>query len=528
MTDYAPVVSPEEDQESWKQRASLYPPVGEPLGPSLNASAPSAPPPVGSTESLEARADQPHAYAPVEPRTEKPRPEWKDYAPPDPHGWSKFGHVMAAMLPQTDEYFNKRPEKQAEEKYKNATAEFEAPIAEQEKQAETTKYSAEAERDTAQAEKDRAEAKTGPKITPQEGYAKAVQDAQAAGRDPATDPQVKQWADSITSVQKDPAQTAVQNKENFQHGIGVLRGEGLLKPGDIADPKKISAAITNSRQLQDAEKNSMVGYLAANPTPSTSVTVHNEQAAGSAEQKQKTGYYAVDGRIVRGDHLTEEQRGSAMPVKDPEKAEGSIRTTNSTLNAFGRYKKDVDNAKLTPDDLRALQVLTDSTPIAHSFLEKETAGVLDTLFGEPLTGFSNKAMNGIMTKDQYDKLSPDGRKLLVGYFNSLIANFADMKQRLGSIGRNESMIQAEIHTIPLPYLDRSAADEAFSNKLTDVASRNIYYGHENSHQEKPSGGNESPSSKDLGAAPTGKQEGVTGKLPDGTKVVVKGGRLVAQ
>lgn len=34
--------------------------------------------------------------------------------------------------------------------------------------------------------------------------------------------------------------------------------------------------------------------------------------------------------------------------------------------------------------------------------------------------------------------------------------------------------------------------------------------------------------KDLGAAPAGKAEGATGTLPDGTKVMVKGGRMVAQ
>jgi hypothetical protein len=34
--------------------------------------------------------------------------------------------------------------------------------------------------------------------------------------------------------------------------------------------------------------------------------------------------------------------------------------------------------------------------------------------------------------------------------------------------------------------------------------------------------------KDLGAAPAGKAEGSTGTLPDGTKVVIKGGRIVTQ
>lgn len=42
------------------------------------------------------------------------------------------------------------------------------------------------------------------------------------------------------------------------------------------------------------------------------------------------------------------------------------------------------------------------------------------------------------------------------------------------------------------------------------------------------GGNQNATEKDLGAASAGKSEGSTGALPDGTKVVVKGGRLVAQ
>jgi hypothetical protein len=284
--------------------------------------------------------------------------------------------------------------------------------------------------------------------------------------------------------------SATQNKENFQHAIGVLRGEGLLGAGDVTDYKKIAGAIQNSKQLSNDEKNAAVGYLGANPTPGTNVQVHVQEAAGSQDVKQKGGYYALNGKIVRGDRLTEDQRANAVPVKDPEKAESSIRTTNSTLNTFGRYKADFDRAKLSDADTRALQVLTDPARLAPSFLEKETAGVLDSLFGEPLTGYSSKAMSGIMTKDQYDKLSPSAQKLLVGYYNSIIANFADMKQRLGGIGRNESMIQAEIHTIPLPYIGKPAADEAFARKLEDVASRNIYLGGTATSQPaaRPAGG----------------------------------------
>lgn len=194
----------------------------------------------------------------------------------------------------------------------------------------------------------------------------------------------------------------------------------------------------------------------------------------NAEAKSESGYYAVNGRIVKGSDLTAEQRETAMPVKDVEKADQAILNTNSALNAFDNYKRTLDKSNLTSDDIKALQVLTDPQKVAAGFLEKDTAGVLDALTGHPFTGYSTKAMNGIMTRDQYDKLSPDGQKALVGYFNSIIANFADMKQRLGSIGRNESMIQAEIHTIPLPYIQRDAADEAFNTKTSDIRSRNIY------------------------------------------------------
>lgn len=46
--------------------------------------------------------------------------------------------------------------------------------------------------------------------------------------------------------------------------------------------------------------------------------------------------------------------------------------------------------------------------------------------------------------------------------------------------------------------------------------------------EHARGGKSAGGGKDLGPAPAGKQEGATGTLPDGTKVIVKGGRMVAQ
>lgn len=47
-------------------------------------------------------------------------------------------------------------------------------------------------------------------------------------------------------------------------------------------------------------------------------------------------------------------------------------------------------------------------------------------------------------------------------------------------------------------------------------------------EDAGAGGNTTTAAKDLGPAPQGKAEGATGSLPDGTKVVIKNGRIVAQ
>ena len=149
-------------------------------------------------------------------------------------------------------------------------------------------------------------------------------------------------------------------------------------------------------------------------------------------------------------------------------------TAQATLNSFTRYQSSFRNLapQLTEDDRRAMQVLTSHEAVSRGFLDKAASGALDTLFGEPLTGYSEKAMGGIMTKDQYDKMSPAGKKMTADYFNAVIQNFGQMKQMMGSVGRNPMQLQAEINTIPLPYVDSQTADAMFQDKLEDLNSRN--------------------------------------------------------
>jgi len=200
-------------------------------------------------------------------------------------------------------------------------------------------------------------------------------------------------------------------------------------------------------------------------------------------------------------------------------------TATATVHSFTRYQDSFRNLapQLTENDRRALQVLTSHEQVAQGFLAKASSGVLETMFGEPLTGYSEKAMGGIMTKDQYDQLSPAGKKMLADYFNAVIQNFGNMKQILGSIGRNPMQLQAEINTIPLPYIDGQTAETMFADKLEDVQIRNKSLPGFNA-----SGSTAAPSTtKDFGAAPAGVPEGkVVRNRATGQRGTVKGGRII--
>lgn len=121
---------------------------------------PAPAPEKGSTADLEALADAPRAMPVATPQPQ--RPQWKDYAPAEPHGWAKFGHFMAGLNPATNRFFNEMPEQRAEKKYQTAVSEYEAPQVEAAREAET-------DQKTATAEKDRADAFKATHPQPKEG-----------------------------------------------------------------------------------------------------------------------------------------------------------------------------------------------------------------------------------------------------------------------------------------------------------------------------------------------------------------------
>lgn len=507
--DYAPVAFQDEDEdEQTRLRNEMYPPVAPPTPPpstpvpsaGYTAPAPSAPPSVGSVDDLENQASATRAIAPqpaaapgstedLENQAGATRgtiskdlqypapapagpPSWKDYAPPEKHGWAKLGSVLASLNPAADRIVNQRPLQNAERNYQAATGEF------KEKQGQSKEQSDEQFREEQEANlRSQEEARQHPK----EKWA-AVSGLVSANGEPIEREETSgkyRIADIPGGVKpiKAPVDTATQNKENFQHAIGVMRGEGLLGAGDVTDYKKIAAAVQNSKALSPEEKNAAVGYLAANPTPGTNLQVHiagNDEAAKNALNKTFEGSEVIahmpDGRRVQMSYADAQAQGVPperlvkLNAHEAQENRDKYQSMAATMEGLSRYRANLQKTgpKLSPEERDALRVLTSHT--------EKTAGALSGILDEiPLAGpmgdYANRLMQGTITSDQYKQLkSPEAKKLVSDYFTSVIDNFASMKARLGSVGRNPAQLQAEINTIPLPYLDWDTASAQFDNK----------------------------------------------------------------
>ena len=90
-------------------------------------------------------------------------------------------------------------------------------------------------------------------------------------------------------------------------------------------------------------------------------------------------------------------------------------------------------------------------------------------------------------------------------------------QIAGVIDAHLGILGQKLQTYKERYEQQNPGDTVYSPVLPSA--RKVFERH---------GIAEQASGKDFGPAPSGKADGAKGKLPDGTKVVVKGGRLVAQ
>jgi len=304
--DYAPVGIYDDEEDLLRNGgyAPVAPPPSDagppPSAPPVTSSAPM--PAVGSLGDLEARAGQPSTYHGPDSTPPAPRPSWKDYAPPEPHGWGKVGHSLAAINPITNRIFNQMPEQRAEQNYKNATAEYEAPIAEQDKEAQAEQNQARAELERQQAETLRKnggqkqgltpeettihDLMTGesgtPRVNPQTGNPYSYLEAYAAVNQAKQDPQVKDKQQDIgdylaankltdTPANRETARKAIAERGKQEPGSymplyddkGHVTGAWDPKSGHIVKPPAeglpgtTGAGVTQQTKAADANKKAL-------------------------------------------------------------------------------------------------------------------------------------------------------------------------------------------------------------------------------------------------------------------------------
>lgn len=113
-----------QDEEEEKKR-TLYPGAVGPMPTPTPAPVPAAVPP---PEMPQAQYPAPSIGGPgpggaTQPAPPPP-PAWKDYAPPERHGWAKVGSALAGYSAPINEIVNKQPEQRAQQRYNTATSEY--------------------------------------------------------------------------------------------------------------------------------------------------------------------------------------------------------------------------------------------------------------------------------------------------------------------------------------------------------------------------------------------------------------------
>lgn len=277
-------------------------------------------------------------------------------------------------------------------------------------------------------------------------YADAVADAVKRGDNPLQDQKVQQFADAITQIQKQPQEKTPNDFEQFY-------GD-WIKDNNFPD-------TAHNRVL--ARKQWAAANQAPQRPPQITMVVPGQNGGPGTLETLRPGQAVPTGS------MSPTQYGPAQ-----QKQQDAQKNAGATLNAFTRYQKSFEalRPKLSQNDIEALQVLTShSDAIAHNLIEANVGGVIDAVSGHLDTGYTPKLMQGAMTKDQYDKLSPEGKKMLADYSHAIVANFVNMKQRMGTAGsRNQAMVQAEMNNIPFPYVDQESANALLGDTMEDIRS----------------------------------------------------------
>ena len=264
---------------------------------------------------------------------------------------------------------------------------------------------------------------------------------------------------------------------------------------EVAKPETQMAAIEQAhtdKTISDEEYSNAMAYLGSTANaPATQASV-----AQTKEEKKRADSFRGKVLVFQNPDGSREgmtyaeakaqNRDLDAAMKYEPLAADKLRTAGksyqNTVQMFGQYEKDM--SKPLPldkeaSDVHAMQVLTshlDDNPDMAMKFANDLLNILPNSTGTngtPLTNEQLAVQNGVMTKNQWDNMSPAARERVSDYYQAMLSHFQSIKDTQGSIPRNPVMIKTEMGAIPLPYLTKEEAKPAFDRYYQRMHNMNV-------------------------------------------------------
>jgi hypothetical protein len=318
--------------------------------------------------------------------------------------------------------------------------------------------------------------------------------------------------DALKVINEAKKQTQEKAKDTFQEALqkAIAGAGGKVDSGIYTSLAKAADFIGKSTALTPDEKNAALGYMGANPTPmstGTTTQIRVEGMQGAREMPViNTQTRQIEYRSAADINAANKvQAGLYVPADQA----GKIASRESAFNDF-HYT--INGAR---QSIQALDDMDAGTRAKLAYALKSS---------DPHSAFQSFMQGtdiGSMTPQQQDA---------VQWLSVLSENAMALRtvQGLGQ-GSDElrSAVQAILPSGKSPSKDYSLKQldkfEGIVNRLEQSVPHSGLVKSEGSSAAAPAA-----AKKDFGAAPAGAQEGHTGTAADGTKVIVKGGRIVEQ
>lgn len=264
------------------------------------------------------------------------------------------------------------------------------------------------------------------------------------------------------------------------HSIEVRAGSGADRLAAANDPRfdqainlahatqKVSGSIAKDASAHDLAMNAQKIYQRDTILQPAQATVDGVPRQGTAAQFASLAQ--------QGHNVSPPFKMNEGEYEKNQQTWAHFETNMSAMGDYARVYK-TNDGKLTPADIEGLKVLTARDTMTQGIVAQSEGmahgaigDFLDSLVGQPLTGYSQKLMGSNLNADMYSKMSDGGRELLANYYSAMVASLATMKERLNTVGRNELMQQIDLHTVPLPYIGWNAAKPAFKSRAQQMQS----------------------------------------------------------